>query len=1119
MLIIANCLQRRSGSLKKLVVMKLMTILIFCTCLQASAKGLSQNITLTERNVSLKKALKEIKKQTGYDFFAETKLLEKSHKVDIDVKNASIVEVLDACFKDQPLTYEIFSNTIVVREKKEGIPQELYLPSQAPIEGVVRDSAGRFISGVSVQIRGKSTGTVTDENGHFSINASEGDVLVVSHVGYKKQEEKVTTARKEINIILMAIPPELDQVVVVGYGTQKKSSLTASIATVQGSDIAEQPVGDLSNALGGRASGVLFTQSSGQVGNDAATILIRGIGTNGSTTPLYIVDGIPRSFGQINPADVESISVLKDAAAVAPYGMGGANGVILVTTKKGKLGKPVLSYDGYAGFQSPTVVTKLVSSYQYALMKNAASINDGNPPLFDQYAIEKYRDGSDPDAYPNANAFKDIYKKNVLQTSHSLALRGGTDKVRYYMSLGYLYQDGVLPVLNYSRYNLTSNLEVQATSSTKVSLSLNGRVEQRHFPGAGTDATLLFPAIMDNKPINPVRFSNGDPTQTWASYHNSGTYQNLLSNTLLSQFSIEQQLPVKGLSAKFVGAFDFNPVFSRYWSQPNSYYTIDTAAHPHTFTEVLPTTLPNFSESYNQTQAFNYQGYINYGNNFGKSAITGLVVFEYRNTKYSAFNAGRINYQVPIPELFAGGPAATDDYNNGNSSATKQNSIVYRVTYGFDGKYLFEASGRYDGHYYFAPNDRFGFFPSFSAAWRLSEESFMKGIGWINNLKIRGSWGETGALAGAPFQYLSAYSLYGGSAVLNGTGTQGLYENSQANPNITWERAKKSDIGVEAGFLKGQLNIEADYFYEKRSNMLIYPNVTVPVEYGIGLSQVNAGVMSNRGFEFSIDAKRSLSKDFTVGFNGNFSYARNRLIQIFETASTYDVPGRRQTGRPLNQQFGYQAIGYFKTSDFDANGNLDPKIATQPWGTVHPGDIRYEDVNKNNQIDVDDQVPLGDPTYPSIVYGFSPSVTYKGFEFSLLFQGAAKKSIQLGYDAVWPFFNGNSAPITAADYWTPENPNAPNPRITSSPSNNNTQMSSFWQRNTSYLRLRTGTLSYNIRPSLLKHSGMSSARIYLSCQNLFTWSPLKNFDPEISSNRGWYFGTQKAVTAGINLQF
>lgn len=1004
---------------------------------------------------------------------------------------------------------------------------------------VTNKSTGEALSGATVSVKGGGVNTTADIEGNFKIVVPQrGIILVVTYAGMTPIDRVITNSGIQ-NFEMEPGVDKLDEVVIVGYGTQKRTSLTAAVSTIKGGDIQRQPVSDLSNALGGRASGVIFTQASGQAGNDASRILIRGIGTNGNTAPLLIVDGVPRNFTQLNPADVESITVLKDAAAVAPYGLGGANGVILVTTKKGKTGKPTLSYDGYVGFQNPTIVTHFVNSYQFALMKNEGARNAGATDMpYSDGDIQKYRDGSDPDGHPNIDPLSDMILRNTLITNHSLSLSGGTEAIKYAMGLGYFDQQGMFPGMKYRRYNVSANMQAQATKTTVIALSLNGRVEKRNLSGATYNNQSIFENLINTTANStPLVYSNGLHPYMYAYFYDNPSYNDITGNTLLSQISIEQKLPVKGLSVKFVGSYDFNPYdpfntdnngivsVRRSWGQPFPFYTVDTSTHPYTYPVTPVSTLPSFSEEYHQTQAFTYQGYINYSGNFGKSAVTGLVVLEARSTKSLRFSAGRNNYNLPIQELFAGGTGETDLSNNGSSMATKQRSLVYRVTYGYDNRYLFEAAGRYDGHYYFAPGHRFGFFPAFSVAWRISQEKFMENVNWVDELKLRGSWGQSGNLAGQPYQYLAGFTLYGTSAILNGGQTQGLYENTEPNPNITWEKAKKTDIGLEARLLNGLINIEADYFFEKRANMLFAPNVTVPAEYGIGLSQVNAGLMQNRGFEITASTEYSFSKDLKVGLSGNFTYAKNKMLQIFENPSTYDNPNLRKTGRPLNVPFGYKAIGYFTKDDFTSSGDLKEGIAKQVFNDkLFPGDIRYADISgpagkPDGIIDYNDQVAMGYPDYPAIIYGFTPSINYKGFEFSLLFQGVGQRSIQISSSAAWAFDNNKNAPVTTLDYWTPENTNASYPRMTTTPTPNNTQTSTFWQRSLAYMRLRTGIISYTLPKSITDKWGMSMVTVYLSGQNIFTWTPIKNFDPEISNGRGWYFPTQKALTAGLRVQF
>jgi TonB-linked SusC/RagA family outer membrane protein len=1020
------------------------------------------------------------------------------------------------------------------------ITTQTFSQSAIPVKGVVSDEKGVPLSGVTITVKGSEANAVSGADGRFSLNApNKRAVLIFSYVGHQVQE--ITVGDKtDFNITLIAGENQLEQVVVVGYGTQKRASVTAAVATIQGSDIAAKPVANLSNSIGGRVAGVIFTQNAGEPGYDGANLLIRGRSTTGNTQPLVIVDGVPRSFNQLDPDSIASLTILKDAAAVAPYGMAGANGVILITTKRGKSGAPTLEYSGYVGWQNPTRLTKFVNASEYATMRNIANANVGSPAVYTEEELQKFKDGSDPDLYPNHNVLKELITPNAIITGHNLSLSGGTDKLRYYGGLGYLNQKGMWGPTNYKRYNLVSNIEAQATATTKVSLSLNGRVEDRNFPGVSAGS--IFYQAFRTPPTAPLTFSNGLPgsyigRSAYGNIFNSG-YTNTVGYVLLSQFSIEQQLPfIKGLSVKAAVSYDMNEpggsdpaiTLSKTWRTPIPYYTVNATTQPYTYTLAGNDgpAKPVYSVSYFQNQAFTYQGYLNYNNDFGKHGVTAMVVLEARNSKFTSLGASRSNFNVNVPELNNGSFNATDISNNGFSGQTKQQSAIFRVTYAYNSKYLFEASGRYDGHYAFGPGHRYGFFPAVSAGWRLSEEDFIRqNLEWVDNLKLRASYGESGALPYiggnlAAFQYLSAYSLYGNSAVINGSGTQGLNETLEANPNITWERARKTNIGLDLSILNGLFTLEADYFFEKRNNMLVAPNAILPGEYGIGLAQENAAIMSNRGFEFTAGTRYSPAKDLTLGLTANFTLAKNKLLQIFEDDATFNNPNRKLTGRALGTQFGYQATGYFQVSD-DKDGDGIIQSSEYPvtqFGTLHPGDLKYLDVNGDNQISPDDYMPIGKPSTPQIIYGFAPTINYKSFDLSLLFQGAAARDFYIAAEAAFPFVNSASAVRETLDYWTPENPNARNPRVTPQPTDNNQRGSSWWINKGSYLRLKTGELGYTLPAAILKGIKIQAARFYLSGQNILTWSKIKNFDPEISSTSGQYYPQQRVVSVGLNVTF
>jgi TonB-linked SusC/RagA family outer membrane protein len=985
---------------------------------------------------------------------------------------------------------------------------------------VTSSENGEMLPGVNVLIKGTTVGTVTDADGNYSLalEGTEG-TLVFSFIGYLTQEVS-NDGRSTIDLTMMPDVQTLGEVVVVGYGTQKKASVTAAISTLKGTEIASTPTTNLSNSLGGRISGVIVRQTTGDPGRDGSSIYIRGISSTGGTQPLIIVDGIPRDFSQLDPNTIESLTILKDAAAVAPYGVAGANGVILVTTKVGKKGEPSLRYSGYVGFQNPTVLPEFVNGFQYATLKNVAAVNEGLPLPYSDYALQKLKDGSDPDAWPDPNVW-DMVTKNAVLTTHNIELSGGTEKVKYYSSLGYQSQEAMWPSTKNKRYNLAINLDAQVTNLTKVAFSINGRVQNATYPSIAPGRIWELLQYVNTR-RGPLFFSNGKPgDKIPATILNSG-YQKINTLAVYSQLSIEQELPfIPGLKAKGTIAYDPTVIMDKLWRIPTHITSIkDTTKHPYEFIDAIyDQKQSSLNQSFNQTSQITYQASLNYAKSFGNSNVTALALFEAKANNGQTMDASRRNYSLNVDELSMGSSSQADMTTGGLSSNARQVGLLYRVTYEYADKYLLEASGRYDGSYYFSPDNRFGFFPAFSLGWRLSEEDFIKNINWIDNLKLRGSYGEVGALAGSPFQYLSTYNVYGPAYVIDGQAAQAIRERNESNPAITWERARKKDIGLEASFWKGLLNVEVDYFYEKRSNMLVNPDVVVPAEYGIGLSQVNGGVMKNSGFDFSVGSVYSFSKDLQVSLGGNFTYAKNTLLKVFETPVTYDNPNRRKTGKPLNTQFGFHALGFFQLDDFNADGTLKEGIAVQPWGKVRPGDLRYEDINADGVINNDDLTSIGNPETPMIIYGITPNIRYKGFSLDLLFQGAAKSDRYLDRHMTSPFYNSMNAYVDNFNYWTPENPNAKHPRVTNAPTTNNSQASSWWMFSSDYVRLKSATLAYTLSSKIAEKIRMQNVRVYVSGQNLVTWTKLINYDPEGSGAYGNLYPQQKIVSVGLDVTF
>lgn len=1095
-----------------------------CTVLLANT-GNAQRKTIEEVRISISlegktllQFFRQVEAKTDFKFTYNDDLVDLGQRVTVEEINQSLYRVLESVSRQSGLNFVQVNENIHVKSAENQKEQTVEIAQTMTVSGTVTNTNGEAIPGVTVSIPGTSLGTATNLDGKYSLTVPEGSTLVFSFIGYETQRIQVGD-KSVIDVILKEDLTSLDEVVVVGYGEQKKTSVTAAVSTLKGDQIASVPTANMSNAIGGRIPGLIVRQNTGEPGRDQSDIFIRGVATTGNTQPLLIVDNIPRSFQNLDPNTIESITVLKDAAAVAPYGVAGANGVVLVTTKRGKSGLPTISYNGYWGFQNPTVLPELPTAYEYAKLKNEASISVGGDPLYSEESLRKYLDGSDPDGHPNQNIYDMLFERNTPLTGHNVELSGGTERVRYYASIGYQYQAGLWKPTNQSRHNYAISLDADVTGSTTVSFSLNGREQTNNAPPISTNR--IFELVHYAAPNQPILFSNGESgVYVWNNVHGSGNSKTNTSQ-IYSQLSIEQDLTfLEGL--KFKGTVAFDPTLTRNkaFRTPSHMWSVDTTQTPYVFIDgIFEQTKPSLNQSIIYAKQLTYQASLSYANSFGKSNVGALAVFEAKSNDIENFSAARRNYNLTVDELSMGSSTLADISNAGLSSSARQMGWVYRVTYDYADKYLFEASGRYDGSYYFSEDKRFGFFPAFSAGWRLSEESFLKNANAINNLKLRASYGEVGALAGAAFQYMSLYNIYGPAAVLDGGAVQAASEGVEANPNITWERARKANIGFEGTFFNGLIDLEADYFHEHRANMLTSPTVVVPVEYGVALSQVNAGEMENRGIDLTISTRRSFGKSLHVTLGSNFTFAKNKLIEVFESAVTYDNPNRRVTGRPWGTRFGYDFIGYFQLEDFDEEGNLLPHIAVQPWGAVAPGDVRYRDVNGDGAIDVNDIVPIGVADIPQIIYGIFGNIEYRRFALDFLFQGAGRTNIY-GQNGYWhPFNNGRGAYKSNMDYWTPENRNASHARITPSPTSNNNQLSSYLMFNSRYIRLKNIQVSYNIPPNISRKVAVQNARIYVAAQNLLTFTPIINYDPEIINSQALDYPQQKVVSFGLNLTF
>jgi len=1021
---------------------------------------------------------------------------------------------------------------------------------QKGISGKVTDEKGLPLPGVTVVVKGTTTGIVTDADGNYTLpDVGEKAVLVFSFVGMISQEIPVA-GKTAISVTLKTDSIGIEEIVTIGYGVQKKTTVTGSISTIKGEELAKIPVPNISQSMTGKLAGVSTRASSGsQPGMDTPDIHIRGVVTTGNNSPLVIVDGIKRdNIRQVDPNTIESVTILKDASAVAPYGMGGANGVILITTKKGQAGKPVVRLNATYGVQNPTYVPKMLDATDYMTLQNEGYYNltpNGTTPPNNPDLIANYKQlhKDDPVKYPDSK-FTDVWNKNAPVQNYNLELSGGTDKATYHAGLGYYDQKGLFDAVGYKRYSYDLNLELKATKTTKIGISMYGTTENTQDLDPGENATgHLFRSFYKFVPIQQLIYPDGihwgeSSASSPVAALNSEGYEKWNRSTMLASAYIEQQLPfIEGLNFKGVFSYDPTSENQKQWHLPFVYHIVNLNVSPYTFTNAVTAQEGN-SPTYiylrqDNREWRNYTGqfYLNYNRKFGDHGVTGLFVAEARKNTYATFMARRDNFALKIDELDFGSSDKINYDNGGSSSEGSEIGYVYRVGYSYKDKYMAEASGRYDGHYYFAPDARWGYFPAFSAAWRISQEDFMSGADIIDNMKLRASWGQSGMLAGGPFQYMSGYQLRGNAYIF---GTSGLVQGSrvaqESNPNITWEVSSKTDIGLDINMWQGLLGVELDYFHEDRSGMLLAPQVTLPVEYGLALSQENAGSMKNNGFEITLSSSKSFANGMVLNVTGNLSYAKNQMIEVYQTDAQANNPNRTLTGRPFGTPFGYHALGLFTTAE-DTNGDgiinaTDGYNVTQ-FGALHPGDIKYADLSgpagvPDGKIDSNDETEIGYPVYPLMTYGLTPELSWKGFDLSLFFQGSAMSSINIRQFMTTPFDNNGSN--TAYEYfdnrWTPDTQDARYPRATPAPYANNTQSSDWWTVSSNYIRLKTLNLSYNIPQTAMDKIGIKGIRVFYTGQNLLTFSNITHIDPEMGyDQRENSYPIMRSHSFGLDITF
>jgi TonB-linked SusC/RagA family outer membrane protein len=988
--------------------------------------------------------------------------------------------------------------------------------AQRSINGTVSDESGQPLPGVSVVVKGTTIGVATNIDGKYKLNVpNDAQTLVYSFIGMKPKEEQIS-GRSTIDVTLSAESIGLEEVVAIGYGTQNKVTITGAVSTVQTEDLMKSPNASVGNSLAGRVTGLSSIQYSGRPGADDPELYIRGIGSlsQDRSTPLMLVDGVERSFTQLDPDEIASISVLKDASATAVFGVRGANGVIIVTTKRGSVGPAQISVNSSYGIQMPTKLLDFADSYTYALRHNEANLNDGNDPKFSDTAIEAFRTNSDPLIYANTDWVDYIIRKASPQLKENISISGGTERAKYFVSLGYLKQDGIFNTFGndnsynfqYKRYNYRSNLDIDVTKTTNLGFTIGGVVGDTRSPGGSQEVSyremnwavpFSGPGIVDGKWIVNQNFYI--PTQKkdgLTPFYGLG-YNELVKNTLNLDIVLRQKLDfiTKGLSFRIKGAY--NTIYNHTKSRTTTVARYD-AYHIYDLDPTKPTTDPTIVFRKAGTD-----GELGYGESFGKDRDWYAEIgFNYDRT----FGVHHVSALALYNESKAFYPTQYSDIPAGLVG------LVGRITYDFRTRYLLDLNIGYNGSENFAPGKRFGVFPAASLGWIVSEEPFMKNLNLVSYLKLRTSYGVVGndKIGNNRFLYLpDSYNPSSGSynfGTITPTNLPAAKEGAVGNKDVSWEKAYKQNYGIDFKVLDNKLGVSFDYFFEKRSDIL-WNRSTVPGYVAYTLPAVNLGKTENKGYEISLDWKQTIS-DFSYFVNLNISHARNKIIFKDEIAQNY--PWLYETGRPVGQPFGYVTDGFYGVNDEIPAG-------------LKPGDIKYVDLTGDGEITTDDQRAIGYPNYPEYTAGTTIGMSWKNFDMNMLWTAATHTSRMLNetFQVAFGATGDRSLLQYMADgRWTPETEaTATYPRMTLTGATYNSKPSDFWLRDASYIRLKNIELGYTFKGGVLKNLGIKQARTYINGYNLLTFDKLEIADPEGKMGTDVQYPIIKIYNFGVKVDF
>ena len=1099
----------------------------------ASTKEVQEGHHLNKKSQKLKplkKVLADLESQYGINFSFELKVVDEKFVSENEIIPNELEKTLHALLTPLKLQHKkIDKNYYVIQpaekkiekiNRKSGALQQLIKKVDITVQGkVTSDEDDEPLPGVNVVFKGTTTGTVTDIEGSYALSVPDEDgILVFSSIGFTTQEVPVN-GRSVIDVALAEDVQSLDEVVVVGYGTQKKATLTGSISAIKGEKLQASPSINFTNSLAGRLPGLVAVTRGGEPGSDGATLRIRGANTLGDNSPLIVIDGIAnRSMERLDPAAIESITVLKDASA-AIYGAQAANGVILVTTKRGAVGKPEITINLNQGWSMPTIIPEMTDAATFAQQTNEIFYYRGMGARYTPEEIQKFKDGSDPWGYPNTDWYRETFKPSAPQRYGNISLRGGSENVKYFLTVGSNFQDGIYKnsATNYSQTSFRSNIDGKISNNIRLSFDLTGRQENRNRP-AKDDAGSLFFQLQRMLPVNPAYWPNGLPgpdieqgLNPVVAVTDQTGYNRDKRYVMQSNMKLDITIPwVKGLS--FTGNYAIDKDFrnQKIWQQPWHLYSWDRITYDENNMPLLVKAEKGFSEP-RLTQniedgsrttfnaMINYERKISDKHNF--KALLGTERITGETMNLSAFR--RYFISSAVDQMFAGG---IENMNTGGSADNNARLNYFgRLNYDYLGKYMAEFVFRYDGSYIFPADKRFGFFPGVSLGWAISEEDFWKNnLSFIDYFKLRGSWGQTGNDRIEAYQFLSSYG-FDGNYVFNENEVKTLQEFRIPNPNVTWEVANQSNIGFDGDMFEGKLQFSGDYFYNLRTNILWMRNASVPGTSGLTLPRENIGEVVNQGFEFQVGYNNQMG-DFSYGVSVNGGYQQNRIKFWDETPGVPDY--QKSTDHPMNSALYYNAIGIFK--------DQEAVDAYPHWEGARPGDIMFEDVNKDGEINGLDMVRNYKTDLPTFTGGMSLDLGYKNFYAAILLQGAtgAVRSNFIQFSGL----AGNYLVEESEGRWTEDNPNATKPRSRDQINEYWASMpNTYWLRSTDYVRLKNVEIGYNIPETFNNKLGIQGLRIYMNGLNLITLTDLTSFDPESNSNTA--YPLNKVYNIGMSLTF